>query len=144
MLTSCLSERLTVHNQYMTADRYASVHVETPDPRKLCPSLGQRLIISWWYPKTYEMEGIELRLWVRYNFTDEDYESFPLVTPKGNYIYSVMDDEYFFRGGITTYLVQVVRGDEVIDEWRHVLWEELIISDEIDETENLDEAEYDY
>lgn len=127
-LTACGSERLTVHNEWLTLDDLASTHVDTPDHRQDNPPLGQRLYISWYIPeKSWERyEHIELLVKLRYGNREQKVLRHPLQRSRGRFTYQVIQEEYFEKRGISAYLVEL-RGDgELMEEWRHQLWAEVI------------------
>ena len=126
-LSGCQADRLSVVNQYVNETRLASYHVGTPDPLLLCPPLGQELLITWNLPPKQFCQGeIHLLVRVKLGNGEEQSEESVLKKPSGTYIFSLMNDAFFETEGITAYLVQLIQGDTVIDEWRTSLFYERI------------------
>ena len=50
MGSGCSKYYLSVQQQWIDANYLASVQINTPDPRKASPPLGQMLIIDWYIP----------------------------------------------------------------------------------------------
>jgi hypothetical protein len=63
---------------------------------------------------------------LRYRDREEEVIQLNDLRPRGSYIYYLMNDEYFEKGGIATFKVELFSGDTLIEEWRHQLWVDLI------------------
>ena len=129
--SSCSKYYLSVQQQYVDINYLASVQVNTPDPRKAKPPLGQMLIIDWHVPprilKQHPQVVLDLILW--------DYSTKIVTIPlKGqlNYTtYKLLNEEYEKVGGILTYKAQIVTEDgKVFRESKHQLWVKLITIEE--------------
>ncbi|GEM_PF-1502002 len=131
ILTSCYPEKLHVEKQYMRRDRYASVYVGTPDPKKYCPSLGERLLIRWRLREEFKCQApisIRLKLVLRNYETVE--KVFPVPCARGQLLYYLMDEDYDCTGGIMAYYATLEGECGVIAEQCHQLWTSLILFDD--------------
>ena len=129
--SGCEKYYLGVQQQWIDINYLASSQVNTPDPRKLNPPLGQMLIIDWHVPKGILKQQpkilLDLIFW--------DYTTTTLSLPlKGtmNYTtYSLLDEEYEKTGGILTYKACIVTQEgKIFKESKHQLWVNLIEIDE--------------
>lgn len=145
-LTSCMNEGLTVHMDYISHENLASTFVGTPDPLLETALVGQRLIISWWVPLSHvNCRDYEICLKLRYGNKEEATASFSFTGRQGWYVYALTNEEFFDKGGIKTYYVQLYAGDELLDEWKHQLWVDLIEFAPSDETDSgVDDILSDY
>lgn len=131
---------LTVQTEYLSHENLASFHVGTPDPRLRNPPLGQRLVVSWSLPGWDNVTPYELIVQIRFKNGTSSFEQIPIDRPKGTYVYSLLNEEYFSNGGFKTYVARISRDGEVIEEWRHQLWANLIeIREDLGEDETEDE-----
>jgi hypothetical protein len=124
LLTGCGGTYLSVQTDYLTEENLASYHVGTPDPLLYCGSVGQRMLVSWTIPKS--CPGMYIVIHLRYRDREEEVIQLNDLRPRGSYIYYLMNDEYFEKGGIATFKVELFSGDTLIEEWRHQLWVDLI------------------
>jgi hypothetical protein len=135
--TGCTTNKLSVYIDYLSHENLASYHVNTPDPVLNDPPIGQRLIISWTVPKKYlNYQDLQVQYKIRLRNGEEVSDSIFIKKPSGDYIFSIINNEYFRTGGIQTYKVQIVADREVLDEWLHQLWTELIIFEKQEEKDN--------
>lgn len=125
--TSCSKYYLSVQQQWVDINYLASVQVNTPDPRKSKPPLGQMLIMDWHIPSRILKQNpqlvLDLILW--------DYTAKTVTLPiKGrlNYTtYELLNEEYEKTDGILTYRARIVTQDGTIfRESKHQLWVNLI------------------
>jgi len=130
LLVSCNRETLVLQSQYIYPDHLASVHAGTPDPRKENPDIGQRLIIRWAFTREVfrELKDGELTLVVsaRFGVGDDDVKEYPIEKNRGLVIYSLLNDQYFQKGGIVTYKAEILHNGEVVEWWHHQVWTEII------------------
>lgn len=125
-LTSCM-ERLSVHTEYLSYQNLASFHVGTPDPELCCPTVGQKLVISWSLPKFFcSYNQLTLKIKIRFCNNEETEVTVRLNHLQGTYIYSLLNDDFFEKGGILTYKVDLLGNDLILDTWNHQLWAERI------------------
>ena len=131
-----------MQTEYLSHENLASFHVGTPDPRLRNPPLGQRLIINWSLPKWDGLTPYELSLKIRFKNGTFTNEQIPLDRASGTYVFSLLNQEYFNRGGFKTYIATISSDGEVIEEWRHQLWANLIeIQEEPGEDEDGDDTD---
>lgn len=126
-MSSCSSSYLTVHTDYLSHKNLASYYVGTPDPRLNCPAIGERLIIYWSVPKEFLCsEDLHLEVTIRFRNREEIVEVFNIEKTRGTYVFSLINNDYFNRGGILTYKIDLIGGGCVYEEWRHQIWVDLI------------------
>ncbi len=120
--TSCYKNNLYVQQEWVDRNFLASTHVNTPDPRQVCPPTGQRLLVAWRFPSNLVDEGLTLHLTVRFWDNLEEKVSSPIYKPRGTEAFN------FFEGRrILTYRVDVTDSlGEVVDVWEHHFWTKLI------------------
>jgi len=127
LTTSCQSHYLNVQTHYLSHQDLASFRVNTPDPAKETPIIGQRLMISWSLPKKYfNYQNLMLRVKVRFKDYQEDEVFISIYKKSGTYFYDLAQDEYLNRRGISTYKVELVDNNTIIYSWQHPLWMNLI------------------
>jgi hypothetical protein len=131
-LAGCNINGLSVHTDYLSRQNLASYHVNTPDPRLSDPPIGQRLIITWAFPKHYlSLPDLHLELTLRFRTREQAIQDIPLSKASGTFVYALLNEEYFDKQGILTYKVRLIGNGQVLDEWKHQMWTELItFSDE--------------
>jgi len=126
--TGCYSNRVTVQTKYFSNEDLASFYVKTPDPLQNNPPVGQSLLISWSLNQELcKYLLMEIRYTIRLKDKKEFTDSYPINRKKGYFTYSLYNDDYFKSGGIATYKVQLIGDGEVLEEWLHQLWQELIV-----------------
>lgn len=108
----------------------ASSHVGTPDPRQKDPPHGQRLIVAWDLPRSALAKKPRLiarvRLW---NSTEERVER-AIDRQRGVDAFYFDDTAETEDRRIIAYRVEVRgEGGELIEEWVHHFWTELIAVD---------------
>ncbi len=125
--SGCSKYYLSVQQQWIDINYLASVQVNTPDPRKAKPPLGQMLIIDWYIPseilKQKPSVVLDLILW--------DYSAKTVTIPiksQLNYTtYELLNEEYEKTEGILTYKARIVTEDgKTFRESKHQLWVNLI------------------
>ena len=136
-MTSCSQEYISVQNQSIYSDHLASVNIDTPDPRKKDPSIGERLIIRWHMPASvfhrYDEKMILVQT-IRFGNMDTEIKSYPIEKPYGTVIYTLIDDEYFEKEGIATYKFEPGANGEIIEQWKHQVWVnyiDIVVDDEL-------------
>lgn len=126
-LVGCTQNKLTVRTEYINREHLASFHVETPDPLLLDPPLGQRLIAQWKIPRDYlSYENLHLRIRLRFRNRQEEVKEVPISRMRGLYCYELLNEDFCEKLGILSYLVELRGNDNILEEWRHQLWVELI------------------
>lgn len=127
-LSACSSDKLHVHNEYLTLDDLASMKVDTPDERKKRPTLGQRIRVHWRLASSFlpEEPNAEVVLKVRYGDRHDEVVRHQVTEKKGMLTHSLVGEEYFSRGGITAYKAELLVDGKLVDEWQHQLWARVI------------------
>ncbi len=125
LLSGC--QGISVQTQYYSHADLASTFIKTPDPRQTEDFIGQRLVISYSFPKSYlDFQDLTLHLKVRFKNGQEDEHFKLLRETSGDYIYKLENQEFLSKGDIITCLVEVTGNGEVLETWKHPLWVELI------------------
>jgi len=129
--TGCVPDRLYVQNRYLDYEDLASYHVHTRDPRKKNPDTGQRLIIHWSLSEEeMNCEELHLALIIRYRNREEEEICHPITKKRGHFSYNVLNDDYFSKHGILTYKAMIIGDDELLAEWRHQIWADILTLDQ--------------
>jgi hypothetical protein len=128
--SGCTLHRLDVQTQYLSHEYLASYHVDTPDPRRYNPIIGQRLLVQWSLCAE-EMSGQELFLYLKVRFRNhqEQEVTVPIRTKRGTYLYELVNEAYCQSGGILTYHAEIRNDSCILASWKHPLWRNLIIFD---------------
>lgn len=130
LLTSCQPHLLDVQTQYLTHENLASFYVNTPDPARNDPDIGERLMIRWSIPSDYLCyDNLSLHLRVRFKDREEEEKILALTRKSGTYLYCVINETFCRTGGILTYKIDLIGGGCILETWRHPLWSELILFD---------------
>jgi len=114
-----------VQQEWVDRNFLASTHVGTPDPRQADPPEGQRLLIAWDLPRSLFLKEPHLvvtaRLW------DDTQKVFQMPIERKRDTAFLFFPNLGKERGLLTYRVQVVsREGEILKEWDHQLWTELI------------------
>lgn len=126
-LTACTKPGLTIRSEYFTKKNLASVHVDTPDPRKMSMDFGQRIILSWYLPKeTFNAGQTTLTVRIRLQNGEEKTEAFPLTATHGTKIINVFGEDFTVKGGIQSYFASIDVNGKSVASSRHKLWSEKI------------------
>lgn len=121
--TSCAHTSLDVRSEYVTHERLASVHRDTPDPRKESNEFGQQITMTWYIAKSSFAAGIpQLTLHLRYGNGEEKTETWPLPSQSGKRIFSIFGEDYVKKGGLGSYLATITVNGKAIAESHHKLW----------------------
>jgi hypothetical protein len=124
-LTSCSKADLYVRSEYFSRDQLASCIIDTPDERKTNPEFGQRLIINWSMTEnTFKTGPKELVLRVKLKNGEEKKSTLPLAGRQGRTFYPIFGNDYFKKGGLQSYRVELKSGSEVLAKSQHKLWVE--------------------
>ncbi len=143
LFTSCSTEKIYVDSNYITLESLASYHVGTPDPLQWAPPQGQEVTVHWkLYPEFYSYENVELVFKLLFKNFAKDEVRIAVTKPLANYTYSLLDEDYFAAGGILAYKAEFYGDGQLIGEWVHQLWTELIeLTDPCEEEDNEELAE---
>ena len=129
-LLGCTQPNLTLFTEYVSIESLPSYQVGTPDPRLYHPDSGVRLHISWSLAKMCSDSIHQLHLHVRFGNGEEDDQWLSIHNESGTYVYSLINDDYWNKGGIFTYKAELFENGELIKEWRHQLFAERINLDD--------------
>ncbi|MES2273026.1 MAG: hypothetical protein V4487_02405 [Chlamydiota bacterium] len=127
LLTGCYKNHLYVQQEWIDRKFLASSHVNTPDPRQEHPRLGQRLLVSWDFPRSLFQEQLSLQITVRLWDNTQELICHPIERKRdvAAFFFSNPGEEMDSR--ILTYRVQVVSKDgNVLETWNHHFWTEWI------------------
>jgi hypothetical protein len=121
-LASCYKNHFYVQQERIDRNFLASSYVHTPDPLQENPPSGQRLVVSWEFPRSTFQKELQICLTIR--FWDSTQE-ICAICPERRRDYSV----FFFPDSkkILTYKVEAFTEEgEKVGEWVHQLWAQLI------------------
>jgi len=143
LLSACTRPELSLFSTYSLRENLASYRVRTPDPSLNCPTLGQHIYVYWNLKQIYPLP-LELKLYIRFGNRTEIVESIYLTSYCGNYVYSLINDDYFEKNGILTYKAELLDNGSIIQQWLHQLWvDRIVFSENGNEKSNLEESEED-
>jgi len=128
LLSGCQSSWLSVRSEPLYPSYLASEQVNTPDPWRICFA-GQQIVMQWNLPRRPFVCGIEpLRLLLTVRFGDYSIEtySYEVKTPQGYELFPCINQEYWDKGGIIAFKVELFQRDLLLEEWRHHVWAEII------------------
>jgi len=128
-LVSC-SRYVEVKRLKVNSRTLASSWVNSPDPAKENPPLGEMLFIDWQVPGQLLYRNPELKLYVIYWDNQEKVYTWPINRRKGYETFSLLDEDFIRTGGFLTYRAEIVTEDGCIyRDWKHQLWVNLIKMD---------------
>lgn len=110
---SCRSEYL--YPEYLAGEQIALYGSSSP-----C-FYGQQVVIYWRC-----CPPAELRLHVRYGTGEQENVSWCLSRSHGYHIYRLLNEEYWSREGIVSYKAELYQDGELLADWSHYLWADLI------------------
>lgn len=123
LLASCSNIPLYVQNDYLHVDGLASSYVNTPDPHRDKPLLGQRLYITWSLAEELvHKKNTQLKIYLRFCNREEREVCEPIGCADGAYEYKILCDDFFETGGILTYRVEIIADGAVVEKWNHQIW----------------------
>ena len=115
-----------MQQEWIDLSYLASSHIRTPDPRQEDPPIGQRLLVSWDFPRSIFEKRLQLSLTVR--FWDDTQETFQQpIERRRDYATFFFHQEEGRDRRILTYRVQAIsENGEKVGEWEHQFWTKLI------------------
>lgn len=126
-LVGCYKNHLYVQQEWVDSQFLASAHVGTPDPRLADPPEGQGLLLAWRFPDHLFEENLIFVITVRLWNNSEKILTKSVEEQRGSMAF------YFPNKGleqdlrILTYKIEVFNEeDELVEEWKHHFWRELI------------------
>ncbi len=127
LLAGCYKNHLYVQQEWVDRNFLASSRIDTPDPRQQCPPEGQRLLVSWDFPKSLFKEELTLLVTVRLWDNTQDVLFHKMERKRDYAAFFFPNDKPGSDRRILTYRVQVLNGSgEVVETWNHHFWTELI------------------
>lgn len=128
IFSSCCIQKITATSRYVTVDSLASYHVGTPDPRLCHPPQGQVVTVSWFlYNEFSRYQTVEGKLRLLYRDHQQTTQTFPINSFWGSHSFALLNEEYFSSGGILAYKAEIYGDGELIQDWTHQLWTEIIL-----------------
>lgn len=128
LASGCQRAALVVQQQKIGASYLASTNVGSPDPR--IPPNGQMILAEWWVPRRIVDQHPTLRIDVLFCNYTQDCVEFPINSTVGYETYSVLNKEFKETGGLLAYKAEIIDCDgDVLADWKHQLWVELITAD---------------
>lgn len=141
-IASCTPKHnLSAFSEYVTREQLASYMVGTPDPALNSPTVGQKLYINWSLPEEFKCSQLTLKVYMRFKDRTEDVQIIPLSETSGIYVYALLNEDYFEHKGFLTYKIELLADGELIKEWRHQMWVDLITFPKNEADEELGERE---
>ncbi len=123
----CYKNYLYVQQEWIDREFLASSKVNTPDPRQAHPPEGQRLLVSWDFPKSVFSEGLDLHLTVRFWDNTEQYFTQALERKRDIATFYFPSEKHNGDKKILTYLLEVKnQSGETVQVWKHHFWTRLI------------------
>jgi hypothetical protein len=115
---------LEVRTEPLYPDYLAANQINTPDP---CWDyfFGEQIVIYYKFPFSCR-DSKNLALTIRYKNKEWEKRVFPLTRRKGYFIFRVVNDNYWKRGGLLSYKVELCAEGCVIKTWTHHLFVEKI------------------
>jgi len=130
LLAGCSTSSLDIERRIVNRESLPSTYVDSPDPMQMSPPTGQRLFINWKLPKKEQEWPYLLLLKVIYKNLDEETISYTIGSKKGLKVFELLGEKFEGTGGLLTYKAEMMTLDgEVIQEFKHRLWFELISFD---------------
>lgn len=127
LLCSCTRSNLTVQTDFLSRKSLASYYVDTPDPNQNHPPLGERLIIHWSLPPSFQsFPDLQLNLTVRFGNRTEITETYRLNKLCGYQVYKLSGDQYIAKRGIFTYKATISSHEKILETFTHQMWINLI------------------
>lgn len=127
LLMGCMSNHLSIQTDFLNRTNLASYYIGTPDPLQQYPLIGQRLLIQWCFPyKYFAYDDLHLRITIRFGDRSEIRKAIAIRERSGYYNYILAEQEFCEKEGIVSYKVQLIGCNQIIEEWQHQLWAELL------------------
>ena len=131
LLSSCCS-RTTCHSlfaqtKYISQKNLPSYYVGTPQCLNDVAKIGQALLINWSIQKCqFKNHDWALQICLRLKDNREIKKLAKLSKRHGLYTMEVLNETYIDSGGIQSFKIELLADDQVVDEWLHPLWKNLI------------------
>lgn len=126
-LGGCTRESFWAQSEYIRPSDLASHKIRTPDPRRQCPDVGQRIVVYWNLPQQFrDYEDLWLILAMRFGNLEERVIREPIECSRNYFIYQLFNDEFFDKKGIQGFKAEIVSDGTVLKEWVHQIWADVI------------------
>jgi hypothetical protein len=124
---SCYKNHLYVQQEWVDPNFLASSKVNTPDPRREHPPVGQRLLVAWDFPLSQFRRQLSLIATIRFWDDTEKILTQPLERKRDFAAFYFPNNCPESDRRILTYRVQIVdREGCVVETWEHHFWTQLI------------------
>ncbi len=127
LVTGC-RQPLEVYIDSVSGDQLASNHVDTPDPRRTCPDIGQMLVVTWNLPRAEHTRDIYLT--IRYGDRTESEHHLILNNMRGLKIFELVNESYCQKQGIASFKASLYDNGCHVETVQHMLWCDLITLDQ--------------
>lgn len=135
-LTGCRPP-LSVYTESVDRHSLASSVALTPDPKLNNPSIGQKIVIQWSLPQ--DLIPATLFATIYYKNGQESIISKPVRSYYDTATIYHIDQEFYQKGVISTYKVEIFKEDRCIATFYHHLWTQKIELD-YDNCQNTDQS----
>jgi len=126
-LAACYKNHFNVQQEWIDRNFLASSHIRTPDPRQERPPVGQRLLVSWDFPRSIFEKHLLLCLTVRFWDDTQETISQPIERKRDFATFFFPQDSGSKDKRILTYRVQAIsEKGEIVGAWDHQFWTKLI------------------
>lgn len=130
---------LSAYTDYFSLADLASFYAGTPDPLLNHPPFAQRLTIIWRIPQhCFHPDEASLQVEIRFRNKEDVVRKISLKRASGRYLFCLNRERYCSTGGILAYHIQIVQGEQILEEWTHHLWSKLIFFDSNESEEDRD------
>lgn len=124
--TSCHRSPLSCRSEYLYPTDLSSERINTPDPWRKC-YYGQQIVVRWKLPWPPNQERpFQILLHLRNGNRTLETSSHVIQTTHGFWVYRLINQDFWCRGGILSYQVELLYDGIVVDTWTHSLWTDLI------------------
>jgi len=126
-LSGCYKNHLYVQHETVDRNFLASSHVRTPDPRQQHPPHGQRLLVSWDFPRSVFEKHLTLLMTVRFWDDTQETLSQPIERRRDFAVFYFPNELDGKDKRILTYRVEALDAKgKSAGLWEHQFWTKLI------------------
>lgn len=125
---------MTLKRAIIDKEQLASLFVGSPDPLQSDLPFGQKLILEFRLPsEAMEKKPLHLVLDLLYRDYSQESVTYPITQRQGEVTYVLGGLKYKEKRGFLTYRAQIIGNDkEIIREWEHLFWVDLIPLEALD------------
>ena len=125
--SSCYKNHLYVQIENISDDYLASTQVDTPDYRQKDPPYGQRIIVSWDFPKYLYNEELYILVTARFWNNIQEEKKYKLHRNWGTKTFYFPNKSREKQHKILTYKIDIYnKYGEKIETWKHQFWTKII------------------